>query len=107
MTTRNPNWRALSPRGRAILKWIAVPISTSLSHREVAYWLELNRTRIRIVDDSGTELALPSPVTEGWVSARMRELRRELESGEDREMVERDPPEEVVYEAGDDPDDED
>jgi len=52
------DWTRLSPRGRAILRQVAHPISNGFSKREIAKRL-------------GTSTQ--------WVSHRMDELRRELE----------------------------
>jgi hypothetical protein len=65
------DWSVLTPRGKAILRWIAVPTSLGLEHREVADRLNLRRPEI-------PDLPLPPVVTTGWVGAQMRRLRREL-----------------------------
>ncbi len=67
------DWRKLSPHGRAILRWIAVPISTGLTHQEVADRLNVRRPTI-------PDLDLPPVVSAHWVNERMRWLRSELRS---------------------------
>lgn len=69
------DWRALTPRAAAILRWIAVPVSLGYSHEEVAQRLNLRRPVI-------PHLALPGVVSAEWVSTRMRELRAELRGEE-------------------------
>lgn len=69
---RDPDWLALSPRAQAILAWIGVPISQGLSHREVAERFNLYRPDI-------PNLPLPAAVSEEWIGAQMRLLRREID----------------------------
>lgn len=76
------NWAGLSRRSARILREIAILISPRLSYEEVedspsnlsyeeaAVYLQENRDRI-------ADLRPPDPVTAAWVSARMRELRRD------------------------------
>ena len=68
---RQYHWRALSPRSKAILAWIAVPVAEGLKHREIADRFNLRRPEI-------PDLPLPKVVSESWIGARMRELRAEL-----------------------------
>jgi hypothetical protein len=68
----DPHWEGLSPRAKAILAWIAVPISLGHSHREVAERLNLYRPEIE-------ELPLPASVNEDWIGSQMRQLRKEIE----------------------------
>lgn len=63
------DWLALSDRALEILRLVVVPISLSLSHRQVAEVLQRDRPRTEHV-------TLPDPVTEEWVAARMREVRQ-------------------------------
>ena len=62
------DWGSLSPRCKAILAWVAVPLEHGLTHAQLAEQLNLRRPEI-------PDLPLPSVVTDGWVSIRMRELR--------------------------------
>jgi len=79
---REINWAGLSPRGKRILREIAVllapPLSyeevedspSNLSYSEAADYLQARRGTI-------ADLRPPDPVTTAWVSARMKELRRD------------------------------
>lgn len=69
---RRYNWRALSPRSKAVLAWIAVPIADGFTSTEVADRLNLYRPEI-------PNLELPPVVTIGWIASQMRKLRAELE----------------------------
>jgi TRAP-type C4-dicarboxylate transport system permease small subunit len=71
------DWARLSPRGRETARWVAVLVSLGFTHAEVAAKLEQVRETIR---QRAPHLPLPTgPIREGWVSARMRDLRKELE----------------------------
>lgn len=73
---RTVDWTALSPRSAAVVRWIALPISLGYSNQEVAELLETKRT----TTENLSALGLPrGPVTENWVAARLRELRRDAE----------------------------
>lgn len=69
------DWLRLSPRGRAILAWIAVPIATGLDHTELTDRLNLQRPEI-------PDLPLPEVVNTDWIGKQLRRLRAELQ-GED------------------------
>jgi hypothetical protein len=71
------DWAQLTPRGCAILAWIAVPISLGLTHRQIAERLNLQRPEIE-------NLPLPPLVYEDWIGMQLRRLRAELR-GEDAE----------------------
>ena len=78
MRTPTPDevdWRLLTPRGHAILRWIAVPISLGLTHKQVAERFNLQRPEIE-------NLPLPPVVSPDWVSRQLRRVRAELR-GED------------------------
>lgn len=54
---RNVDWASLSPRGRAILRQIAVPISLGLSRDEVASQTGRSRRSInRLLDELRAEI---------------------------------------------------
>lgn len=65
------DWRRLTPRGCAILAWIATPLSFGLSHKEVAERFNLQRPEI-------PDLPLPPVVSTDWIGKQMRRLRAEL-----------------------------
>lgn len=66
------DWHKLTPRGCAILSWIALPISLGVSQKELAQRFNLQRPEIQ-------ELPLPAVVSSG-IGQQMRHLRRELRS---------------------------
>lgn len=65
------DWRAISPRGRAILRWIAVPVATGLTHQQIAHLINVYRPEI-------PDLPLPGVVNANVVGGWMRELRAEI-----------------------------
>lgn len=72
--SRVVEWSRLSPRGRELVRVIALRFAAGYSFDEIADMIEESRSEIR------ADLELPrGRVTKGWVSARFRELRRELE----------------------------
>lgn len=72
-------WGLLSPRGQAILRQVGLRVAANFSHAEVADMLEGTRNQELGGNKELEGLNPPARVTEGWVSARLRELRKELE----------------------------
>lgn len=76
-------WNSLSERGGIILRQVALRVQAGYSHAEVAALLQDARNEgfpeIRELED----LRPPAVVSEGWVSSRLRELKKELETLKD------------------------
>lgn len=73
-------WLELSPKGGIILRQIALRVSAGMTHGEVAAVLQGTRKLTRLQGGELEDLKPPPVVTEGWVSSRLRDLRRELET---------------------------
>ena len=66
------DWSALTLRSREIVLHVGFPLTAGYSYEEIAQYLTDKRPEFR-------HLELPQKVTKGWVQARFREVRREIE----------------------------
>lgn len=74
------NWSLLSPRGQAILRQVGLRAAAGFSYVEVADKLQGSRNPEIGGNPELESLNPPERIQEGWVSGRMRELRKELEN---------------------------
>jgi hypothetical protein len=72
---REVDWSALSLASREVVRHVTLRESAGFTYDEIALQLQRDQPELR-------HLPLPSPskgYTKAWVSARARELRREIE----------------------------
>ena len=70
---RSVEWSRLTPRSREIISQVGLRLTAGFSYDEIAEALDTQRPELR-------HLPLPPKVTKSWVSARFREVRREIQA---------------------------